>query len=81
MINRRIFSEIKESLRYFPVVSIIRLRQVGKTTLTKGNYVALKDLNAPVNYVITPSSDDYFFKERIRICSLRAFISKYLPNL
>ena len=45
--------------------------------LTKGNFKAFDDLNAPMNFVITPSSGDYLFKERIRICSLRAFTSNY----
>ena len=49
--------------------------------LSKGNFNAFEDLNAPMNYVVTPSSDDYLFKERIRVCSLRAFISNYLPLL
>ena len=35
MIRRRISKEINESLAYFPVVSIIGPRQVGKTTLAK----------------------------------------------
>ena len=35
MINRRILDEILDSLSYFPVVSIIGPRQVGKTTLAK----------------------------------------------
>ncbi|NHB67939.1 ATP-binding protein [Perlabentimonas gracilis] len=47
--------------------------------LTKGNFVAFDDLNAPVNFVITPSSDDYLIKERVRVCSLKEFIGKYLP--
>lgn len=34
-IERRIKSEIKESLNYFPIVAIIGPRQVGKTTLAK----------------------------------------------
>ena len=63
------------------VVATAEIKYSNSPQLTKGNYVAFEDLNAPINYVITPSSDDYFFKERIRICSLKAFISKYLPNL
>lgn len=46
--------------------------------LTKGNYHAFEDLKAPVNYVITPSSDDYYIKEDVRVCSLKAFVEKYL---
>ncbi|WP_062121986.1 AAA family ATPase [Geofilum rubicundum] len=35
MIDRRIIADIKDSLDFFPVVSIIGPRQVGKTTLAK----------------------------------------------
>jgi hypothetical protein len=63
------------------VVATAEIKYSNSPQLTKGNYLAFEDLNAPVNYVITPSSDDYIFKERIRICSLRAFISNYLPTL
>lgn len=63
------------------VVATAEIKYSNSPQLTKGNFQALDDLNAPINYVITPSSDDYIFKERIRICSLKAFISNYLPVL
>jgi predicted AAA+ superfamily ATPase len=63
------------------VVATAEIKYSNSPQLTKGNYLAFEDLNAPINYVITPSSDDYIFKERIRVCSLRAFISNYLPGL
>jgi uncharacterized protein len=63
------------------VVATAEIKYSNSPQLTKGNYQAFDDLNAPVNYVITPSSDDYLFKERIRICSLRAFIANYLKLL
>ena len=63
------------------VVATAEIKYSNSPQLSKGNYLAFEDLKAPVNYVITPSSDDYFFKERIRICSLKAFISNYLPFL
>jgi hypothetical protein len=63
------------------VVATAEIKYSNSPQLSKGNYLAFEDLNAPVNYVITPSSDDYIFKERIRVCSLRAFISNYLPTL
>ena len=68
-------------VRGLSVVATAEIKYSNSPQLSKGNYLAFDDLNAPVNYVITPSSDDYFFKERIRVCSLRAFISNYLPNL
>lgn len=63
------------------VVATAEIKYSNSPQLTKGNFQAFDDLNAPMNYVITPSSDDYLFKERIRICSLKAFITNYLPSL
>lgn len=63
------------------VVATAEIKYSNSPHLTKGNLQAFDDLNAPMNYVITPSSDDYLFKERIRVCSLRAFIFNYLTTL
>jgi uncharacterized protein len=68
-------------VRGFTVVATAEVKYSNSPQLTKGNLLAFNDLNAPMNYVITPSSDDYLFKERIRICSLRAFINQHLPIL
>ncbi len=65
--------------RGLTVIATAEIKYSNSPQLTKGNYQAFYDLNAPINYVITPSSDDYLFKERVRICSLQAFITKYLP--
>ena len=62
------------------VVATSEIKYSNSPQLSKGNFIAFEDLNAPMNYVITPSSDDYLFKERIRICSLKAFIFNYLPQ-
>lgn len=67
--------------RGLTVVSTAEVKYSNSPQLTKGNFQAFGDLNAPMNFVITPSSDDYLFKERIRICSLKAFIANYLPTL
>ena len=63
------------------IVATAEIKYSNSPHLTKGNFQAFDDLNAPMNFVITPSSDHYLFKERIRICSLKAFIVNYLPNL
>lgn len=63
------------------VVATAEIKYSNSPQLTKGNFLAFDDLNATMNYVITPSSDDYLFKERVRVCSLKAFISDYLPYL
>ena len=62
------------------ILATAEIKYSNSPQLTKGNFLAFEDLNAPMNYLITPSSDDYFFKERIRICSLKAFIFNYLPQ-
>jgi uncharacterized protein len=55
MIARHILSEILESLTYFPVVSIIGPRQVGKTTLAK----ALDGIiSKPTHYLDLESTQD-----------------------
>ena len=63
------------------VVATAEIKYSNSPQLSKGNYLAFDDLKAPMNYVITPSSDDYIFKERVRICSLKAFITNYLKLL
>ncbi len=63
------------------VVATAEIKYSNSPQLSKGNYLAFDDLNAPINYVITPSSDDYLFKERVRVCSLKAFIANYLSFL
>jgi predicted AAA+ superfamily ATPase len=63
------------------VVATAEIKYSNSPHLSKGNFLAFEDLNAPVNYVITPSSDDYFYKEKIRVCSLKTFILNYLPSL
>lgn len=60
------------------VVATAEIKYSNSPHLTRGNFYAFEDLKAPMNYVITPSSDDYLFKESIRICSLKTFISEYL---
>lgn len=67
--------------RGYTVIATAEVKYSNSPQLTRGNFQAFDDLKAPINYVITPSSDDYLFKERIRICSLRAFIFNYLHRL
>jgi predicted AAA+ superfamily ATPase len=62
------------------VVATAEIKYSNSPQLTKGNFMAFDDLKAPVNFIITPSSDDYLFKENIRVCSLKDFIFNYLPQ-
>jgi len=63
------------------VVATAEIKYSNSPRLTKGNLQAFNDLNAPLNFIITPSSDDYLFKEKIRICSLQTFIHTYLSSI
>lgn len=63
------------------VKAAIEIKFTNSPKLTKGNFIAFEDLGASINFVITPSSDDYLIKEDVRICSLRSFIFNYLPGL
>ncbi|MFY9153864.1 MAG: DUF4143 domain-containing protein, partial [Prolixibacteraceae bacterium] len=63
------------------VVGCAEIKYSSSPQLSKGNFNAFEDLNAPLNFVITPSSDDFLIKDRIRICSLKTFISNYLPAI
>ena len=65
----------------FIVVATAEIKYSNAPQLTKGNFFAFDDLKAPMNYVITPSSDDYLIKDNIKVCSLKTFITDYLPIL
>ena len=67
--------------RGLTVVATAEIKYSNAPKLSKGNYLAFEDLKAPVNFVITPSSDDFLFRQDIRICSMKTFISSYLPFL
>ncbi|MBN1927113.1 MAG: ATP-binding protein [Prolixibacteraceae bacterium] len=66
--------------RGMQVVASAEIKYSNSPQLTKGNIQAFDDLKAPNNYIITPSSDDYLFKERVRVCSLKTFLNQYLPS-
>ena len=63
------------------VVATAEIKYSNSPQLSRGNLQALEDLNAPVNFVVTPSSDDFLIKENIRVCSLKTFIFNYLSKL
>lgn len=63
------------------VVATAEIKYSKSPQLSRGNLQAIEDLNAPVNFVLTPSSDDFLIKENIRVCSLKTFIFDYLSKL
>jgi uncharacterized protein len=40
-------------------------------TLSKGNTVAMEDLKANLNLIVTPQAEDYWLKNYLRVCSLK----------
>lgn len=62
------------------VISSIEIKYTSTPRLTKGNTIAINDLDSEKNFIITPESDEYNIKENITVCSLRTFLSKYLPS-
>jgi len=73
MIRRRIIEEIKESLAYFPVVSIIGPRQVGKTTLAKQ---IIADFQIPSIYLDLERTSDIF-----KLDNAELFLSQHKDKL
>lgn len=67
--------------RGLEVIATAEIKYSNSPKLTKGNFQAFEDLKSPMNFVITPSSDDYLIKERVRVCSLNDFIFNYLSKL
>ena len=63
------------------VVATAEIKYSNSPQLTRGNLQAMEDLNAPVNFVLTPSSDDFLIKENIRVCSLKTFVLNYLNGI
>lgn len=63
------------------IKATVEIKFTDSPHLSKGNFIAFADLNSRNNFVITPSSDDYLIKEDVRVCSLKDFIFKYLPEL
>jgi len=49
--------------------------------IPKGFEVCIEDLKTKINFIISPSSEDYLVKQNIRICSITTFLEKYLNDL
>ncbi len=62
------------------VVATAEVKYSNSPQLSKGNFQAFDDLKAPMNYVITPSSDDFMMKGNVRVCSLKSFVINHLKS-
>ncbi len=59
-------------------VTGIEIKYTSSPKLTRGINQAFHDINADRNYIITPGTDDYLIDEKIRVCSLPAFLDQYI---
>ena len=73
MIIRRILAEIKDSLDFFPVVSIIGPRQVGKTTLAQQ---IMSESEKPTLYLDLELQSDLF-----KLNDAELFLSQHSDQL
>lgn len=50
-------------------------------SISKGYFQSINDMGTKKNFVIVPRTDEYKTKDEVIICSLRGFITKYLPKV
>ncbi len=61
-------------------IACIEIKLSNAPEIPKGFINSIDDLRTAKNFIITPQSDDYAYKN-IRICSLQTFIQKYLNKI
>ena len=61
------------------VLKAIEIKYTSSPKFTKGMNNAFKDIDAKMNYIITPNTDNYLMSEKVRVCNLRTFIEEYIP--
>ena len=59
-------------------VACCEIKFSNSPSTSKGFRISIQDLNTNLNFVITPSSEDYLIDKNIRVCSLNTFLTKYL---
>lgn len=54
----------------------MEIKLTDNPVLTKGNYIALQDLKAKHNFIVTPSAKEHAFDKNIRVVDLNALMKK-----
>ena len=63
-------------------VSCIEIKYSSAPSLSKGNSIAIKDLETDNNFIIIPECDEeYPIRKDIMVCNLETFLEKYLPKM
>ncbi|MEN0005856.1 MAG: DUF4143 domain-containing protein, partial [Bacteroidota bacterium] len=59
----------------------IEIKYHNSPKISKGFYISIQDLQTPLNFIITPNSDDYKAGPNIQVCSLHRFLTGYVPTI
>jgi uncharacterized protein len=57
----------------------IEIKYGNSPNISKGNTLAINDLGANINLVVTPQADDYWYRTNLRICNIST-VWQYLEN-
>lgn len=60
-------------------ISVIEIEYSSAPKISRGFTVAIEDLNAGNNYIITPYSETYLKRNDIRVCNLIDYLENHLP--
>jgi uncharacterized protein len=61
------------------VKATLEIKYGNAPNISRGNTVAIQDLDANINLVVTPQADDYWFRPNLRVCNLTTMWG-YLDN-
>lgn len=62
-------------------LACIEVKFSNSPSISKGFFETIKDLKPKYKFIITPSSDEYPYKENILTTSLFKFLKNHLPNI
>lgn len=57
----------------------IEIKYGNSPNISKGNTLAIEDLGAKLNLVVTPQADDYWYRSNLRVCNIST-VWQYLRN-
>ena len=62
------------------VIACAEIKLSGNVSVGRGFYESVSDLKSKNNFVITMDGENYLNKEKVRYCSIKTFIDKYLSK-
>ncbi|MBB6002689.1 ATP-binding protein [Arcicella rosea] len=57
----------------------IEIKYGNSPNISKGNTLAIEDLGAKINLIVTPQADDYWYRSNLRVCNIST-VWQYLRN-